>query len=171
MNNNDIEEDIEIIEDTIRNYNITGKFKNPNYEDLDNISTAIENILADRERLEKENEELKEYIFIAPNLDEMTAIKYLEIQKKGYFRGRNEEQQKAKPIINKLEAKANQYDSLVERIKENLDERKQKYNEILNDYGNIDTDVIFNIPNANVRKRLDELSFEIVILQELIEEE
>ncbi len=34
---------------------------------------AIENILADRERLIKENEELKEYIFIAPNLDEMTA--------------------------------------------------------------------------------------------------
>lgn len=70
-----------------------------------------------------------------------------------------------------LEAKANKYDRLVERIKENLDKRKQKYNEILNDYGNIDTDVIFNIPNANVRKRLDELSFEIVILQELIEEE
>lgn len=67
--------------------------------------------------------------------------------------------------------KANKYDRLVDRIKENLDKRKQKYNEILNDYGNIDTDVIFNIPNANVRKRLDELSFEIVILQELIEEE
>lgn len=73
--------------------------------------------------------------------------------------------------MRELQAKANKYDSLVKKIKENIDKRKTKYNEILSDYGNIDTDVIFNIPNSNVRKRLNELSFEIVILQELLEGE
>lgn len=51
------------------------------------------------EKLQKENEELKEYIAIAPNLDEMTAIKYRNIQENAYVQGRAEEQQKAKKII------------------------------------------------------------------------
>ena len=46
------------------------------------------------EKLLKENEELKEYIAIAPNLDEMTAIKYRNIQQDAYIRGRAEEQKK-----------------------------------------------------------------------------
>lgn len=45
-------------------------------------------------KLQKENEELKEYIAIAPNLDEMTAIKYRNIQENAYVQGRAEEQQK-----------------------------------------------------------------------------
>lgn len=40
-----IEEDIEILKGTVRNYNITGEFKNPDYEGLDDIVVAIENIL------------------------------------------------------------------------------------------------------------------------------
>lgn len=69
------------------------------------------------------------------------------------------------------EFKANKYDALVEKIKEKIEKRKQKYNEILSDYGNIDTDAIFNISNANVRKSLDELSMEITILQEILDTE
>lgn len=49
--------------------------------------------------LKKENEGLKEYIAIAPNLDEMTAIKYRNIQHDAYIQGRAEEQQKAEQII------------------------------------------------------------------------
>lgn len=50
-------------------------------------------------KLQKENKELKEYIAIAPNLDEMTATKYINIQQDAYIQGRAEEQQKAKQII------------------------------------------------------------------------
>ena len=50
-------------------------------------------------KLQKENEELKEYIVIAPNLDKMTATKYRNIQQDAYIQGRTEEQQKAKQII------------------------------------------------------------------------
>lgn len=49
--------------------------------------------------LEKENKELKEYIVVAPNLDEMTAVKYSHIQRDAYLKGRAEEQQKAEQII------------------------------------------------------------------------
>lgn len=50
-------------------------------------------------KLQKENEGLKEYIAIAPNLDEMTATKYKNIQQDAYIQGRAEEQQKAEQII------------------------------------------------------------------------
>lgn len=53
------------------------------------------------EKLQKENEELKEYITIAPNLDEMTAIKYRNIRQDAYIQGRAEEQQRAEQIIYK----------------------------------------------------------------------
>lgn len=52
-------------------------------------------------KLQKENEELKEYITIAPNLDEMTAIKYRNIRQDAYIQGRAEEQQRAEQIIYK----------------------------------------------------------------------
>ena len=51
------------------------------------------------EKLQKENKELKEYIAIAPNLDEMTATKYRNIQQDAYIQGRAEEQRKAEQII------------------------------------------------------------------------
>ena len=71
---------------------------------IDDVTTAIRNdnaqtILNLIEKLQKENEELKEYIAIAPNLDEMTASKYRNIQQNAYIQGRAEEQQKAEQII------------------------------------------------------------------------
>ena len=47
----------------------------------------------------RSNEELKEYIAITPNLDEMTATKYRNIQQNAYIQGMAEEQQKAEQII------------------------------------------------------------------------
>lgn len=64
-----------------------------------NVAYSMKRILSDYKRVLKENEELKEYIAIAPNLDEMTAIKYRNIQQDAYIQGRAEEQQKAKQII------------------------------------------------------------------------
>lgn len=160
MNNKDIEEDIKILRDITKQ-----DFNNPmgwtGYYDseLKELQQAIKNILTDRERLEKENAELTTENFKL-NIE-------LENKRKEY----QETYKDVREEIRELQAKAKRYDSLVEKIKENLDKRKQKYNEILNDYGNIDTDVIFNIPNVNVRKRLDELSLEIVILQELLDTE
>ena len=73
--------------------------------DIKALSRSIE-ILSDYKRalkinevLLKENEGLKEYIAIAPNLDEMTATKYRNIQQDAYIQGRAEEQQKAEQVI------------------------------------------------------------------------
>ena len=46
----------------------------------DGKAIAIDTVLKLIKKLQKENEELKEYIAIAPNLDEMTATKYRNIQ-------------------------------------------------------------------------------------------
>ena len=57
--------------------------------------------------------------------------------------------------------------------KKKIEDKKNKIHEeyinILSEYGNIDTDITFDIPNKNVRKHLDELMLEIMILQELLE--
>lgn len=55
------------------------------------------------QRLKRENETLKEYIAKAPNLDEITATEYKEIQEEAYIRGRAEEQQNTITKCNKLE--------------------------------------------------------------------
>ena len=51
------------------------------------------------EQKDKRIQELEEYISIAPNLDEMTATKYINIQREAYIRGKAEEQQRAEQII------------------------------------------------------------------------
>lgn len=56
---------------------------------------------AEREQDKKRIQELEEYILIAPDLDEMTATKYLSIQREAYTKGRAEEQQRAEYIIYK----------------------------------------------------------------------
>jgi len=48
---------------------------------------------------EREYSTKRIYISIAPNLDEMTAVKYRNIQQDAYIKGRAEEQQRAEQII------------------------------------------------------------------------
>ena len=69
------------------------------------------------EKLQKENEELKEYILKAPNLDEMTATKYTIIRQEAYIQGIVEERQKAKQII---------YENYipVQKVKDQIEEYK-----------------------------------------------
>ena len=73
------------------------------------------------EKLQKENEELKEYIAIAPNLDEMTAIKYRNIQENAYVQGRAEEQQKAKKIIYENYIPKQKVKDKIEELEEELE--------------------------------------------------
>ncbi len=97
MSKNSIEEDIKILEEMIENANIENMDMN-NCFGGEHIE-AIEHILSDYKRALKGNKQLKEYIAIAPNLDEMTATKYRNIQQDAYIQGRAEEQQKAEQII------------------------------------------------------------------------
>lgn len=78
-------------------------------EDIENVRSFLFKLGdgTDLRLIEKENydklveriKELEEYISIAPNLDKMTATKYVSIQQEAYIRGRAEEQQKAEEII------------------------------------------------------------------------
>lgn len=65
---------------------------------LEDISRIIDLEVRNKE-LEKENMYLKEYIWRAPNLNEMTAVAYRHIQEDAYIRGRAEEQRRAEEII------------------------------------------------------------------------
>ena len=87
-----IEEAIDRLEYVNRAYDCNNYYSR---YDLD----CIQILLSDYKRVLKENEELKEYIAIAPNLDEMTATKYRNIQQDAYIQGRAEEQQKVEQII------------------------------------------------------------------------
>ena len=109
------------------------------------LHKAIENILADRGEKEKYISQIANMLNIA---EDQIPIE-LAVQL----------------------TKANAYDSLVEKIKESLNKKKKEYEEILSDYGNIDTDITFNIPNKNVKEYLDNLVIEIMLLQELLDTE
>lgn len=103
-----IEDDVKILEKFKNNEMQRDKLERDNrcggwkigdiYKHLE-LNTAIQNILAEREQKDKRIKELEEYIAIAPNLDEMTATKYIVIQEEAYIRGKAEEQQKAEQII------------------------------------------------------------------------
>ncbi len=110
---NSIEEAIKIMEHWVE-YEKNNKEKINRADELINIQ---ETILLNYKRALKENEELKEYIAIAPNLDEMTAIKYRNIQQDAYIRGRAEEQKKAGQII---------YENYIpiQKIKDKIEEYK-----------------------------------------------
>lgn len=98
--NKDIDSAILIVEKFILgNYILRGGRKNIVKDSLRYILSDYKRALKINEVLLKENEGLKEYIAIAPNLDEMTATKYRNIQQDAYIQGRAEEQQKAEQVI------------------------------------------------------------------------
>ena len=96
--NKDIDSAILIVEKFILgNYILRGGRKNIVKDSLRYILSDYKRALKINEVLLKENEGLKEYIAIAPNLDEMTATKYRNIQQDAYIQGRAEEEE-----INKM---------------------------------------------------------------------
>lgn len=55
------------------------------------------------------------------------------------------------------------------KVEETIAELVKEYKDILSDYGNIDTNLIINIPNENVKKHCGKLVEKIIVLQELLE--
>lgn len=120
------------------------------------LFNTINEIIDKNKELEYKNKQLKEYIVVAPNLDEMTAIKYKSIQENAYIRGIAEEQQRAKEIIH------NDYISK-SKIKEKIEEinsRIEKYREYAEQ--GIETDIEW-VDNVADRETVQ-------VLQELLEE-
>ena len=143
-----IEEDINelkilLFQDRLTNY---GKREMINY---------YENEIARQKQINEEHQkeiaELKEYIFIAPNLDEMTATKYANIQREAYTKGRAEEQQRAEYII---------YKNFIpkQKIKDKIEELKdENYQISLGSNILLDTQITKN-------------NFKIQVLEELLQE-
>lgn len=95
---------------------------------------AIDTILLDYEKLQEENEELKKYIQLAPNLDEMTATKYRNIQQDAYIQGRAEEQQKAEQIIYENYISKQKIKDIIDRIDYDIKKTKEIISNDLNIY-------------------------------------
>ena len=165
---------ITLYEDSIRDVRILLNL----IEEMKNCINILDDELKERnktinekeiiiEKLQKENEELKEYIAIAPNLDEMTATKYRNIQQDAYIQGRAEEQQKAEQII---------YENYIpiQKIKDKIEEIQKEYNKLdkqVDEYiRNINKDVSTYYENKERISIMQTLSYFINNLQELIEE-
>lgn len=103
--------------------------------------------------LEEEKKALHEYLSIALNLDEMTATKYINIQREAYIRGRAEEQQKAEQII--YENYIPKQDVIDEINKYN--EKIEKYNEYSKQGKETDVEYYENITNTAIVQVLQEL--------------
>ena len=91
MNNEDIKRLEELIKPVkIINYS---EYETPIFEYKINKleREAIKNLIKGYKELEKENRILREYINFAPNLDEMSALEFKNIQEQSYLRGRNDE--------------------------------------------------------------------------------
>ena len=107
-NKTDIEEDVKILNE------LKNKMDFNSQNDLVLLlnlkeQLAIENILADRERLEIENKEFRD------------AVNIVNKEKEDWIRGYQEEKDRQFKLLNSyedLKGKANKYDSLVEKIKE-----------------------------------------------------
>lgn len=160
-----IEEDIKNIEEIIelskeeidaKDENITAILDIEDLISLEHILSDYKRVLKENEQLstevnslKKENEELKEYILIAPNLDEMTATKYRNIRQDAYIQGRAEEQQKAEQII---------YENYIpiQKVKDKLVEYKK---------------VLLSCNRFSDVDRIKAINERILELQELIEKE
>ena len=66
---------------------------------IEEIAIRISEEMYNQQQKDKRIQELEEYISIAPNLNEMTATKYITIQQEAYIRGKAEEQRRAEQII------------------------------------------------------------------------
>lgn len=121
--NKDIDSAILIVEKFILgNYILRGGRKNIVKDSLRYILSDYKRALKINEVLLKENEGLKEYIAIAPNLDEMTATKYRNIQQDAYIQGRAEEQQKAEQVIHENYIPKQKVKDEIEELKGKLED-------------------------------------------------
>jgi len=160
MQNKEIEKDKQYFRKLSDTWKTMGNINEKASERLDNLLQYIEQLENKVKELEKENTDIKEvYIRTAKHLDKKGMLELSE-----YMLAQIE----ATPTFTTWE----EYTTWISKqeIREKIEKLNKEYNEILSDYGNIDTDVTFNITNENVRKHLDELVIKIITLQELLEE-
>lgn len=112
------------------------------------------------EKLQKENQELKEYIVIAPNLDEMTAIKYRNIRRDAYLQGRVEEQQKAEQIINENYIP-------IQKVKDKIEEEIKYHEKNILDIENI---TMLRSKTAKEEAEIEFNKYAIVVLNKILQE-
>lgn len=127
------------------------KYKRLSEMNLKNAEEFKNNMCEHRCLLKSENKELKEYIAIAPNLDEMTATKYRNIRQDAYIQGRAEEQQKAEQIIHE------NYISK-QKIKDKIEELNQYYKKEI-------YPILYQWSDVTITEHYDEM---IELLQELL---
>ncbi len=120
------------------------------------------------QRLKKENKKLKEYIAIAQNLDEMTAIKYRNIQQDAYIQGRAEEQQKAEQIIYENYIPVQKVEDTIEEIQKVYNKLDKEVDEYIND---ANKDLSKYYENKEKIGEMQTLSWCIDNLQELLKKE
>lgn len=127
--------------------------------DIRALTESID-ILSDYKRVLKENEELKEYIATAPNLDEMTATKYRNIQQDAYIQGRAEEQQKAEQII---------YENyiLVQKVKDKIEKEIKYHEKNILDIENI---TMLKGKTAKEEAKIEFNKYAIVVLKKMLQE-
>lgn len=113
--------DIQAIKIILGNLEALADMQKTADRELENAKKINEEHKKENGELREKVKELEEYIFIAPNLDEMTATKYTNIQREAYFRGRAEEQQKAEQII---------YENYIpkQKIKDKIEEIEKEEN-------------------------------------------
>ena len=159
-----IEEYVKILEKFSNENVIYGSTVGMTLEKYKDLQLSAEHILSDYKRILKENQELKEYIVIAPNLDEMTAIKYRNIRRDAYLQGRVEEQQKAKQIINENYIP-------IQKVKDKIEEEIKYHEKNILDIENI---TMLRSKTAKEEAEIEFNKYAIVVLnkmlQELIEE-
>ena len=130
-----------------------------------NVAYSMQNILAE---LKQKEEHKKKIIEIIENSIEATGNSDV------YTTGMSNGLIYIKSVITDTEPdylECPKQDSIpVQKVKDKIEEIEKEYNEIISEYGNIDTDVIINVPDKNVRKYLDELVIKILVLQELLED-
>lgn len=175
LSNNDFKNEINALEHILSDYKrvlkeneILKEEKEQAWEEWNNLeqgSYETEQKLKQQiKKLQKKNEELKEYIAIAPNLDEMTATKYRNIQQGAYMQGRAEEQQKAEQIIyENYIPKQKAKDKIEEKIKE-AEKDLQKAIELEKETKTKEDSILW----WTAQIRLDE---RIKVLKELLKEE
>lgn len=127
----------------------------------DNLCLFVINLI---KSLQKENEELKKYIAIAPNLDEMTAVKYRNIQQDAYIKGRAEEQQRAEQIIYENYIPIQKVKDIIDRIDYDIKKTKEiisKNTNIYASYRKNDYQIVrlraMNTKSLDIKNRLQKL--------------
>jgi hypothetical protein len=127
----------------------------------DNLCLFVINLI---KSLQKENEGLKEYIAIAPNLDEMTAVKYRNIQQDAYIKGRAEEQQRAEQIIYENYIPIQKVKDIIDRIDYDIKKTKEiisKNTNIYASYRKNDYQIVrlraMNTKSLDIKNRLQKL--------------